>query len=151
MKAKVSQIITALLELQDKGYFDIYFDYETDLFRVRIYKGKLDVHKRPVYHESIDLTGDGESKLEEVFNMIEALKTVPANDKNNVMVTPFQCYKRGFIIGEKSGEWIKILPVIEYGENATSSMLIDGSGYYIDDPDNGLQYFVNYHSSETDK
>jgi hypothetical protein len=34
---------------------------------------------------------------------------------------------------------------------AMQSMLIDGSGYYIDDPDNGLQYFVNYHSNETDK
>jgi hypothetical protein len=31
-------------------------------------------------------------------------------------------------------------------------MLIDGSGYYIDDPDNGLQYFVDMkQSSETEK
>jgi hypothetical protein len=32
---------------------------------------------------------------------------------------------------------------IKYGDNATQSMLIDGSGYYIDDPDNGMQYFVD--------
>jgi hypothetical protein len=149
MKTTVNQIITALLELQDKGYFDISFDYEKDLFQVRIYKGKSDLHKRPVYHESINLTND--KGLDEVFNMVEALKATPANDKNNVMITPFQCYRREFIIGEKSGEWIKILPIIEYGDNAMQSMLIDGSGYYIDDPDNDLQYFVNYHSSETDK
>ncbi|MDR2409508.1 MAG: hypothetical protein LBE13_15555, partial [Bacteroidales bacterium] len=94
MKTTVSQIITALLELQDKGYFDISFDYEKDLFQVRIYKGKSDLHKRPVYHESINLTTGAESKLDEVFKMVEALKATPANDKNNVMITPFQCYKR---------------------------------------------------------
>jgi hypothetical protein len=150
MKTKISQIITALLELQGKGYFDISFDYEGDSFSVRIYKGKSDLHKRPVYHESINLTNE-KGKLDEVLKMVEALKAVPAKATNNVMITPFQCYRREFIIGEKSGEWIKILPIIEYGDNATQSMLIDGSGYYIDNPDNGLQYFVNYHSSETDK
>jgi hypothetical protein len=113
---------------------------------VRIFKGKLDLHKRPVYHEGIDLTTDDESKLDEVFNMVEALKAVPEKDKNNVMVTPFQCYKREFIIGEKSGEWTKILPIIEYGDNAMQSTLIDSSGYYIDDPDNDLQYFVDMKS-----
>jgi hypothetical protein len=81
MKIKVSQIITALFELQGKGYFDISFDYEKDLFQVWIYKGKLDVHKRPAYHESINLTAGVKSKPDEVFKMVEALKTVPANDK----------------------------------------------------------------------
>jgi hypothetical protein len=152
MKTKVSQIITALLELQDRGYFDISFDYEKDLFQVRIYKGKLDVHKRPVYHESINLTTGAESKPDEVFNMVEALKATPANDKKNVEIKPFPCYRREFIKGEKAGNWIKILPVIEYGDNATQSMLIDGSGYYIDDPDNGMQYFVDMkQSDETEK
>jgi hypothetical protein len=113
-------------------------------FQVRIYKGKRDVHKRPVYHESINLATGAESKLDEVFNMVEALKATPANDKNNVMITPFQCYKREFLTGEKSGEWIRILPIIEYGDHAMQSILIDGSGYYIDDPDNGIQYFVDY-------
>jgi hypothetical protein len=143
MKAKVSQIITALLELQEKGYFDISFDCEGSLFQVRIYKGKRDLHKSPVYHESIDLSGE-ESNLNEVLNMIEALKTVPSKDTNNVMIISFQCYRQEFVKGEKSGKWIKILPVIEYGDNATQSMLIDGSGYYLNDPDNSMQYFVDY-------
>jgi hypothetical protein len=112
----------------------------------------LDLHKHPAYHESISLTTGKESKLDELFNMVEALKATPANDKNNVEIKPFPCYRREFIKGEKSGEWIKILPVIEYGDNATQSMLIDGSGYYIDDPDNDLQYFVDMkQSGETEK
>jgi hypothetical protein len=152
MKTKVSQIITALLELQGKGYFDISFDYERDLFQVRIYKGKLDLYKRPAYHESISLTTGEEYKLDEVFNMVEVLKEIPAKHTNSVDIKPFPCYRREFIKGEKAGEWIKILPVIEYGDNATQSMLIDGSGYYIDDPDNGMQYFVDMkQSSETEK
>jgi hypothetical protein len=138
MKEKVSQIITALLELRDKGYFDISFDCEGNLFQVRIYKGKRDLHTYPAYHECIDLSGE-EGKLDGILSMVEALKAVPTKDTNNVRVIPFQCYR-----GEKSGEWIKILPVIEYGDNATQSMLIDGSGYYLDDPDNGMRYFVNF-------
>jgi hypothetical protein len=140
MKTKVSQLITALLELQGKGYFDISFDYEKDLFQVWIYNGKWELHKHPAYHASISLTNE-KGKLDEVFNMVEALKTTPVNDKTNVMIKPFPCYKREFIQGEQSGEWIKILPIIEYGDRATQSMLIDGSGYYIDDPDNSMQYF----------
>ena len=64
-------------------------------------------------------------------------------EAKNTTTTIFQCYKREFIKGVKSGTWEKIRPVIEYGDNATSAMLIDGTGYYIDDPDNGLQYFVD--------
>jgi hypothetical protein len=143
MKAKVSQIITALLELQEKGYFDISFDCEGNLFQVRIYKGKQDLCKSPAYQESIDLTGE-ESKLDGVFNMVEALKSVPTKEVNNVMITSSQCYRQEFVKGEKSGKWIKILPIIEYGDNATQSMLIDGSGYYLNDPDNGMLYFVDY-------
>jgi hypothetical protein len=55
MKTKINQIITALLELQNKGYFDISFDCEGNLFQVRIYKGKQDFHKYPAYHKSINL------------------------------------------------------------------------------------------------
>jgi hypothetical protein len=151
MKAKVNQIITAMLELQSKGYFDISFDYERNRFQVRIYRGKSNPDKYPAYYESIDLTTVEESKLDEVFKMVEALKAVPAKDTNNVMITPFQCYRREFVKGEKSGEWIEILPIIEYGENATQSMLIDGSGYYIDDPDNDMQYFVDYEINKSSK
>jgi hypothetical protein len=68
-----------------------------------------------------------------------------SND-NHVKTTSFQCYKREFVKGEKAGKWEKTVPVIEFGENATQAMLIDGSGYYIDDPDNGLQYFVDMKS-----
>jgi hypothetical protein len=64
-------------------------------------------------------------------------------EAKNITTTVFQCYKREFTKGVKSGAWEKTRPVIEYGDNAISAMLIDGSGYYIDDPDNGLQYFVD--------
>jgi hypothetical protein len=94
-----------------------------------------------VYRESINLTEE-ESKLDKVFNMVEALKAVPTKDTNNVMIMPFQCYRQEFVKGEKSGKWIKTIPIIEYGDNATQSMLIDGSGYYINDPDNNMLYFV---------
>lgn len=71
-------------------------------------------------------------------------------EAKNITTTIFQCYKREFIKGVKSGTWEKIRPVIGYGDNASSAMLIDGSGYYIDDPDNKLQYFVDMNQlSET--
>jgi hypothetical protein len=144
MKTKVIQIITAMLELQGKGYFDISFDYEKNLFQVRVYEGKTDSDKHPAYRESIDLTAaDGESRLDGVLNMVEALQSVPAKDTDSVMIKPFRCYRREFIAGEKAGKWMPILPIIEYGSNATQSMLIDGSGYVIDDPDNCVQYFVD--------
>jgi hypothetical protein len=142
---KSIHLTTALLELERKGYFAVSFDYEKERFQVRIYKGKLKLHKHPVYHESINLT-DEESKLDEVFNIVEALKAAPTKATNKVIIIPFQCYRREFVKGEKSGKWIKILPIIEYADSATQSMLIDGSGYYIDDPDNGMQYFVDMKS-----
>jgi hypothetical protein len=148
MKTKVSQIITALLEIQSKGYFHISFNYERNVFQVWIFKGKFDVHKHPVYFASIDMIISNEYKLDEVFNMVETLKAVPTKYTNDVMITSFQCYRREFVKGEKSGEWIKIPSVIEYGKNATYSMLIDGSGYYLDDPDNGMLYFVDYKKTE---
>jgi hypothetical protein len=65
--------------------------------------------------------------------------------------TVFQCYKRDFVKGKISREWKKTGSIIELEDNATSSMLIDGSGYYLDDPDNRLQYFVDMKkSSETE-
>lgn len=70
----------------------------------------------------------------------------------NTAITIFPCYRREFVRGVKADEWEKTGSAIEYGDNATTSMLIDGSGYYIDDPDNGLQYFVDMKQvSETDK
>lgn len=67
----------------------------------------------------------------------------------NTTTTIFPCYKREFIKGITAGEWEKTASTIEYGDNATTSMLIDGSGYYIDDPDNEIQYFVDMR--QTDK
>ncbi len=61
----------------------------------------------------------------------------------NTTETIFQCYKREFIKGEKAGEWSRIKPIMEFGDNATTAMLIDGSGYYINDPENNRQYFVD--------
>ena len=153
MKAKISRIITALFELQDIGYFDVFFNYESDLFQVRVYrvyKGKSDL-QWPVFQEHINLTIDGERKLEEIFNklekifnIVEALKAVPTRDTNKVEIVPFQCYKQEYVIGKDPDKWIKIPPVIEYADNAIRLTLIDGSGYYIDDRNSGVMYFVDY-------
>jgi hypothetical protein len=68
------------------------------------------------------------------------------------MTVSFLCHKREFIKGVRAGEWEKTGSTIEYGDNATTVMLIDGSGYYITDPDNERQYFVNMNElSETHK
>ena len=63
--------------------------------------------------------------------------------KKNIIQQPFQCYKRLFIKGERVGEWQEVAPIIEYGDTATSEMLIDGSGYFITDNESQVQYFVN--------
>jgi hypothetical protein len=70
----------------------------------------------------------------------------------NTITVLFPCHKQEFVKGEKSGQWEKCESSFEVGDNATKSMLIDGSGYYIDDPDNGVQYFVDMKpTGETDK
>jgi hypothetical protein len=143
MKTKVSRIITALLEIQSKGYFNVSFGYTKKMFLVQLFKRKPELHQFPEYSERVDMTDDRESHLEKILNMVEALKTVPTIDTNNVMTVPFQCYRHEFVKGEKSGDWKKILPIIEYGANATQVTEIGGSGYYINDPDNEMQYYVS--------
>jgi hypothetical protein len=70
----------------------------------------------------------------------------------NTITVLFPCYKQEFVNGKKSGQWEKCNPSFEVGDNATQSMLIDGSGYYIDDPDNAVQYFADMKQvSEADK
>ena len=70
----------------------------------------------------------------------------------NTTEIQFPCYKQEFVKGKKSGEWQKCKPSFVVGDNATQSMLIDGSGYYINDPDNAVQYFVDMkQENETDK
>jgi hypothetical protein len=135
MKTKVSQIITALMELETKGCHSVNFEYGNGLFRVRIYKV---ASEKIVYERTVNTTEE-QARLDELSGFIENLKL-------HVKTTLHLCYKREFIKGEKSGEWEKTKPAFEFGENAMQSMLIDGSGYYIDDPDNGLQYFVDMKS-----
>jgi hypothetical protein len=138
----VNQIITALAELEAKGCHRIFFEYGNGLFRVRIFKGEATAQTL-VYERTINLTEE-QAILDEVYKFIENLKS-------HVTKTVFQCYKRAFVKGEESGKWEKAGSSFEFGDNATSEMLINGTGYYITDPDNGLQYFVDMEKAgETD-
>ena len=132
MKTTVSQIITALMELEANECHSVFFAYENGLFRVRILRlasGKI------LYERTVN-TMQEQRELEELSGFVENLKL-------HTKTTLHQCYRRDFVKDEISGKWEKIKPAFEFGENATQSMLIDGSGYYIDDPDNGFQYFVD--------
>jgi hypothetical protein len=129
--------ITALHELEAKGCRSACFEYGNGLFRVRIFRGEIEANT-VVYEQTINVI-DEPSRLEEAINHIRDLK-------NHVTEIAFQCYKREFVKGVKSGEWEKTGSSFEFGDNATQSMLTDGSGYYIDDPDNKLQYFVDMKS-----
>jgi hypothetical protein len=130
MKAKINQIITALMDLEAKGCHKCFFEYGNGLFTTKIYRGEVN-QKSIVYEKTVN-----PAQLDESLDFINNLKL-------HVKTTSFQCYRRDFVIGKISGEWEKTKPAFEFGENAMQSMLIDGSGYYIDDPDNGLQYFVD--------
>jgi hypothetical protein len=133
----INQVITALAELEAKGCHRVWFEYGNGLFRVRICKTEAD-NERVVYENTVS----EQEHADELLNRIKYMK-------NHVKQTSFQCYKREFIEGEKSGKWEKTGSSFEFGDNATQSMLIDGSGYCINDPDNVLQYFVDMkHSSE---
>lgn len=139
----ISQAITASFELEAKGCHSVCFEYGGSLFRVRIFRGKIEVDT-VVYERTVNMI-DEPSRLEEIINHIQDLK-------NHVTKTVFQCYKREFVKGVKSGEWEKTGSSFDFGGNAVSAMLIDGSGYHIDDPDNGLQYFIDMKQlSETEK
>lgn len=141
MDKSINQIIKALMELEAKGCHTVFFEYGSGLFRVRIFRGEADV-KTIVYEKTINTTEE-QTEADEMYGFIKNLYL-------HTKVTSFQCYKRVFIKGKKASEWEKAKSTIEFGENATYAMLIDGSGYYIDDPDNHLQYFVDYkQSSET--
>jgi hypothetical protein len=134
MKGKINQIITALMDLEAKGCHKVFFEYGNGLFSVKIYRNE--VHRDNIVHERTINPVEEQAGLDKLSNFIKNLIL-------HVKTTSFQCYKRDFVKGEISGEWEKTKPAFEFGENAMQSMLIDGSGYYIDDSDNGLQYFVN--------
>jgi hypothetical protein len=143
MKTTVNQIFTALAELESKGCHAVFFEYGNGLFRVRIFRGKAH-EERAVYQRVINPTCEP-AELDTLLDFIKNLD-------NRITTVPYPCYKQEFVKGKKSGKWEKCKPVFEVGENATQSMLIDGSGYYIDDPDNDMQYFVDMKQvSETDK
>jgi hypothetical protein len=134
MKEKINQVITALMELEAKGCHTVSFEYGSGLFRLRIFRGETEA-ENIVYERTINWSVE-HAELDEVCRNVENLKS-------HVKKTLFQCYKREFVKGEKSGEWEKTKSAFEFGDNATSEMLADCSGYYITDPDNGLQYFVD--------
>ena len=131
MKLSIHQIITALMELEAKGCHTVNFEFEAGLFRVKIFSsnGKI------IYADAMYFEGE-QARFDKLANKIETLK-------NRVYSTIFQCYRQEFVKGEKSGSWEKIKPTFEFGEKSTLSMLCDGSGYYVDDPENSFLYFVD--------
>ena len=131
---KINHIILALMELEANNYHSVCFEYGSDYFRVRIFAGEVS-SGNIVYQKTIIPTEEA-AELDELSNKIETLKS-------SVSTTIFQCYRRVFVKGERTGKWEKIRPIIPFGENALTSMLFDGSGYIVNDPDNGLQYFVD--------
>ncbi len=134
MKAKINQVITALLELEAKGCHAVFFESGNGLFRARIFKGEA--HEEKILYQRVINPTCEPDRLDELQGFIENLNS-------HITTVPFPCYKQEFVKGEKSGKWQKCKPSFEVGDNATQSMLIDGSGYYINDPDNGMQYFVD--------
>jgi len=129
----INKVITALVELEAKGCHSVVFDYGNGILRVKIYSGEEWTGKI-VYKGTI--TEGERAEMEKLLNLIETLS-------NRVITTVFQCYIREFVRGEKSGDWRTTQPVFEFGENSTYEMLTDGSGYYLTDLENGLQYFVD--------
>jgi len=130
----IHQIIEALTELEAKGGHSVFFEYSGGMYMIRIYNGDAHTGKM-VYHKVINPKRE-QAELDELAQLIDKLK-------NRVMVTVFQCYVREFVRGGKMGDWAKIEPIIHFGENSRCSVLDDGSGYYLDDPENEVQYFVD--------
>jgi len=141
METKINQIITALNELEAKECHRTFLEYGNGLLKVRIIHIKTE---KIVYEKTINLKEERKA-LKKLLNHIIEMRFC-------IMKTPFQCYKREFVKGVKAGVWEKTKPVIEYSKNATAAKQIDGSGYFIDDFDNGLQYYVDMKQiNETNK
>jgi len=128
----ISQVIKALIELEAKGCHSVSFEYGNGLCHVKIFKDVAETQK-VVFEKSID-TAKEYAELEELTEHINRIKFC-------IVKTIFQCYRRELIVGVRVGEWEKSKPVFEVGSNATHEALINGS-YYVNDPDNSLQYFV---------
>ena len=131
---KINHIILALMELEANDYHSVCFEYGNDFFRVRIFAGE--VNRGNIVYQKTFIPTEEAADLDELSNKITSLKS-------SVTTTIFQCYRRVFVKGERVGKWEKIRPIIPFGENALTSMLYDGSGYFLDDPDNNMQYFVD--------
>ena len=141
MERKINQIITALFELEAKGCHRTFLEYANGLFTVRIIKVETETI---VYENTINLKEERKG-LKKVLNHVISIDSC-------VMRFPYQCYRRKFVKGILCGAWEKCKSVIEYGEHATVYKQIDGSGCFIDDFENGLQYYVDYkHIIETNK
>ena len=134
MNITVNQIITALLELKAKECHSVYFEYGNGLFRVRIFRGEA-CAENIIYEKTIEPVLE-QTELEKLYRLTVSLM-------NYIVTAVSLCYRRDLVKGKRYGEWEKVKPVFEVGVNATQSMLCDGSGYYIDDPDNEVQYFVD--------
>jgi len=133
METKINQIITALFELEAKECHRAYFDYGNGLFRVRIIHTDTE---KVVYEKFINNVSEDQKELSEILNHVIDMRYYVHN-------VCFQCYRREFVIGVKSGEWEKIKPAFVFGKKATQSMQIDGLGYFVDDPENSVQYYVD--------
>lgn len=143
MKVNINLIITALMELEAKGCHKVFFEYGNGLVRVRIFKGEVSA-ENVVFEKTINPVTE-QAEMDSLLALIKSMS-------DHIMKTEYQCYRQEFVKGVKAGKWEKTRPVIEFGDKAMSSMLIDGSGYYIDDPENELLYFVDMKQlSETDK
>jgi len=139
MERKINQIITALFELEAKECHRTCFEYGNGLFRVRIIGITTE---NVVYEKQINV-------VEERKELKKLLKHV-TDMRYCVMKVPYQCYVREFVKGVKSGEWEKTGSVIEYGKKAIAEKT--EKGFFIDDFENSLQYFVDYsHIIETNK
>jgi len=136
MEAKINQIIMALFELEAKECHRAYFEYGNGLFSVRIVQRESE---KVVYEKTVNVA-KGRKALKKILRHVITMRSC-------VMKVPYQCYRREFVKGLKSGEWEKTKSIIEYGKNATASKQIDGLGYFIDDFENGLQYYVDMKQS----
>jgi len=139
METKINQVIKALFELEAKECHRTFFEYGNGLFRVRIVQRESE---KVVYEKQINVAEERKELkklLKHVTDMIHC-----------VMKVPYQCYRRKFVKGIICDEWEKTNSIIEFGKKATAEKT--EKGFYIDDFENSLQYFVDYsHIIKTNK
>jgi len=87
MKTSVNKIVRALFELEAKGYHRVFFEYGTNMFHLRIFRGEVSV-KSIAFERTIPLSG--QTELEQLYSYIVKLS-------HHVTTTSFQRYCRDFI------------------------------------------------------